>query len=292
MKHQRQRFIRLQISRRPSRHLPPWGLTGPSLVTATFTNNTGASIQTIRPDCFNTTFEVKDASNSLLPSRGWVGAPYGIPDDVITIAAGGSYPVTCDISGRYDPEVLVPARNLHGWKHLYQLYPGSGYPSGLGAVSPPSCYPLFKGSITSAEIPVTVQEGFLITPSHGLNGTISPSTPIVVSEGGSASFTITPDPGYQIADVLVDGISQGAVSTFNFTGVDRSHTINATFTINIYTITATAGAHGAISPSGAVIVNYGGNKRFDITPDTGYHIVMSRWTVTRRVPSTTILSPM
>ena len=96
---------------------------------------------------------------------------------------------------------------------------------------------------------------------------------IVVSQGGSASFTITPDPGYQIADVLVDGISQGPVSTFNFTGVDRSHTINATFTIKIYTITATAGAHGAISPSGAVIVNYGENKRFDITPDTGYHIV-------------------
>jgi hypothetical protein len=63
------------------------------------------------------------------------------------------------------------------------------------------------------------------------------------------------------------------VSSYNFTGVNMSHTINATFTIKIYTITATAGAHGAISPSGAVIVNYGGNKRFDITPDTGYHIV-------------------
>lgn len=251
------------------------GNNGPIPVTATFYNNSGADIQTIRPDCFNTTFELKDADGNILPSRDWIGGAYGIPDDLVTIAAGGSYPVNCDISGKYDPDVLVPVLGK-------QLTVASTYTNYIqdpdilpdGSCKPGAeCYPLFKGSITSAAIPViTIQEGFTITPSHGLNGTISPSIPIVVSKG-NASFTITPDPGYQIADVLVDGISQGPVPSYEFENVNASHTINATFTINIYTITATAGAHGAISPSGAVIVNSGANKRFDIEPDTGYHIV-------------------
>ena len=41
---------------------------------------------------------------------------------------------------------------------------------------------------------------------------------------------ITPDSGYQIADVAVDGVSQGVTSTYTFSNVTAAHTINATFT--------------------------------------------------------------
>ncbi|PKG31857.1 PKD domain-containing protein, partial [Methanoregula sp.] len=51
------------------------------------------------------------------------------------------------------------------------------------------------------------------------------------------------------------------------------HTIAATFTINQYTINATAGPNGAISPSGITTVNYGGSQAYNITPDTGYHVL-------------------
>ena len=75
-----------------------------------------------------------------------------------------------------------------------------------------------------------------------------------------------------MADVLVDGISVGAVTSYTFTNVTANHTIAASFAIDTHTITATAGANGTISPSGSVTVNHGGSQTFTITPNTGYHV--------------------
>ncbi|MGB1319077.1 MAG: hypothetical protein ACPG5W_12745, partial [Flavobacteriales bacterium] len=47
--------------------------------------------------------------------------------------------------------------------------------------------------------------------------------------GADQSYTITPDVGYGVLDVLVDGVSQGAITSYDFTGVDAAHTISATF---------------------------------------------------------------
>ena len=51
-----------------------------------------------------------------------------------------------------------------------------------------------------------------------------------------------------------------------------SHTISVTFAPLTYTLTASAGSNGAISLSGAVTVNYGGNQTFTFTPATGYQV--------------------
>jgi hypothetical protein len=71
---------------------------------------------------------------------------------------------------------------------------------------------------------------YQITPSAGVGGTISPSTVQDVVYGNSMTFTITPNSGYQIADVLVDSSSVGPVSTYTFTNVTANHTIAASFT--------------------------------------------------------------
>jgi hypothetical protein len=68
-----------------------------------------------------------------------------------------------------------------------------------------------------------------ITSSAGANGAISPTGRVSVNYGGSQSFTITASAGYQIADIVVDGVSQGAVSYYTFTNVQPAHTISATF---------------------------------------------------------------
>src|SRR5207237_636820 len=73
-------------------------------------------------------------------------------------------------------------------------------------------------------------------------------------------------------DVLVDGSSVGAVGTYTFSNVTANHTIAASFTVAVETITATAGTGGDISPSGAVSVNCGSNQTFTITPDGCHHI--------------------
>jgi uncharacterized repeat protein (TIGR02543 family) len=213
-------------------------------------------------------------------------------------------------------------------------------------------------SITSRSVTINIagqtftvtQEGvktYSISATAGTGGSISPSGSITVNYGTSKSFTITPNSGYYIADVKVDGVSQGAVSSYTFTNLTANHTIGASFTSNptytlsvtktgtgtgtvtnsptgttfpagtvvtltatpnasstfagwsggasgtsptttvtmnqnrtvtatfsikTYTITATAGTGGSISPSGSITVNYGTNKSFTITPNSGYYI--------------------
>jgi hypothetical protein len=116
------------------------------------------------------------------------------------------------------------------------------------------------------------QEEYTITATAGAGGTISPEGEVTVNHGDDQAFTITADAGYYIDDVLVDGASAGAVDSYTFTSVEANHTIEAAFAIDTYTITATAGAGGSISPSGDVTVNNGDIQTFTITPDAGYHI--------------------
>ena len=76
---------------------------------------------------------------------------------------------------------------------------------------------------------VKVDEVRVITATAGDNGRITPTGDVAVPKGKSETFTITPDSGYHIKDVLVDGKSVGAVSTYTFENVVDNHTIHATF---------------------------------------------------------------
>ncbi|HUK62180.1 MAG TPA: hypothetical protein VLV15_02565, partial [Dongiaceae bacterium] len=113
---------------------------------------------------------------------------------------------------------------------------------------------------------------YAVAASAGPNGSVSPSGVESVACGASRTFTITPDPCYQIADVVVDGVSRGAVGSYSFAGVSANHTLTATFTLTSYTIAASAGPNGAIAPSGAVPVGCGASPTFAITPDPCYQI--------------------
>ena len=115
---------------------------------------------------------------------------------------------------------------------------------------------------------------YTITASAGTGGAISPTGAVVVARGGSANFVITPNYGYTINQVTVDGVNQGAITTYSFSGVTANHTISATFNASVqHTITASAGANGTIAPSGAVSVPDGGNQTFTMTPDSGYDVL-------------------
>ena len=116
---------------------------------------------------------------------------------------------------------------------------------------------------------------YTITASAGAGGTISPSGSVVVSSGASQTFTITANSGYVISGVSVDGVAQGAIGSYTFTNVTSNHTISATFVAGTpvyYTITASAGANGSISPSGAVSVLAGASQTFTITANSGYAV--------------------
>ena len=70
---------------------------------------------------------------------------------------------------------------------------------------------------------------YTIKASAGANGTISPAGWCSVVENGSQTFTLTPDKGYTVAKVLVDGKSVGAVKSYTFKNVTKDHTIEVIF---------------------------------------------------------------
>ena len=82
-----------------------------------------------------------------------------------------------------------------------------------------------------------VLEKFAITATAGEGGTITTEdlTDGKVTEGESATFTITPNSGYEIADVKVDGNSVGKKTSYTFSDVDKAHKIEATFAFANYT---------------------------------------------------------
>ena len=120
-------------------------------------------------------------------------------------------------------------------------------------------------TVTATFTPIT----YTVTPSAGTGGSISPSTPVGVNYGNTTTFTVTPSTGYTTASV--GGTCGGSLSgtTYTTNAITANCTVSATFTINTYTVTATAGRHGSITPSSRT-VNYGNTTTFTVTPNSGY----------------------
>ena len=92
-------------------------------------------------------------------------------------------------------------------------------------------------SLASAELNVTTNAAlsgggytyYTIKATAGVNGAISPSGSVSVREGRNQTFTITPNTGYAISNVKIDGKSVGAVKSYTFENVKGNHTIEAIF---------------------------------------------------------------
>ena len=70
---------------------------------------------------------------------------------------------------------------------------------------------------------------YTIKATAGAGGSISPSGNVSVREGGDQTFTITPDKGYAVSNVKIDGKRIGAVKSYTFENVRRTHTIEVIF---------------------------------------------------------------
>ena len=70
---------------------------------------------------------------------------------------------------------------------------------------------------------------YTIKATAGAGGSISPSGNVSIREGRDQTFTITPDKGYAVANVKIDGKSIGAVKSYTFENVSRTHTIEVIF---------------------------------------------------------------
>jgi mannose/cellobiose epimerase-like protein (N-acyl-D-glucosamine 2-epimerase family) len=167
---------------------------------------------------------------------------------------------------------------FEGGSKTFAIAPAAGYRiqdvlvdgSSMGAVNSYTFSNVTSDHTIAAEfvaVPV-----YTVTASSSNGGTVSPSGDITVEEGASQTVTFTPSAGYSLTAILVDGNSVAVAPSYTFTNVTGDHTISAQFTINSYTITATASSGGSVSPQGAVVVQHGGSQTFSIVPATGYQI--------------------
>jgi uncharacterized protein YjdB len=121
--------------------------------------------------------------------------------------------------------------------------------------------------------PASGLPSYSITSSSGSNGTINPSGTVTVSQSTNYTYNIIANSGYQIANVLVDGLSVGPVTSYTFNNISANHTISATFSdLSTFTITSSAGTGGIIAPSGETTVNPGVSQTYIINPGNGYEI--------------------
>jgi len=113
-----------------------------------------------------------------------------------------------------------------------------------------------------------------ITATAGQGGTITPSGLVEVPDGTDQTFTIAPGLGFEIADVVVDGASQGPLPSYAFIAVAGDHTIAASFAATLLQLTYAAGPGGSIQGPASQTVPYGGaGATVTAVPGTGYHFV-------------------
>ena len=128
-------------------------------------------------------------------------------------------------------------------------------------------------TITDIDIEVDVKNTFdVITSVPGGNGTITPSK-IDVIEGSKVKITFTPNTGYMIDKVLVNGIEKTATGNEIEITVDEEKTVEVSYKKIPFTITVEEVTGATVNPDGTVTVSYGDNKDFTITANTGYKLV-------------------
>ena len=128
-------------------------------------------------------------------------------------------------------------------------------------------------TVSGIDIEVNVKNTFdVITSVPGGNGTITPSK-IDVIEGSKVKITFTPNTGYMIDKVLVNGIEKTTTGNEIEITVDEEKTVEVSYRKIPFTITVEEVTGATVNPDGIVTVSYGDNKDFTITANTGYKLV-------------------
>ena len=129
-------------------------------------------------------------------------------------------------------------------------------------------------NITSNHNLVVTSEPFkyTITTSAGSNGSITPSA--TVNYGSSKTINMSPSTGYEVNEVIVDGINKGKITTYTFNNITDNHTISVTFKKldeQKFTVNCTTVQNGniSVSPSSATV---GTKITIYVNPSEGYRL--------------------
>ena len=225
---------------------------------------------------------------------GWSGACTGSGACTVTMAAAKnvaaaftikSYTITATAGGggSISPSGTVSVN--YGGSQSFTITPNADYTIGSVVVDGVSAGAVTSYSFTNVTGNHSITVNFTAVQQNSLNVTkagtgsgVITSSPAGISCGADCSevytagtvvtLTATPDGNSSFAGWSGACTGSGACTVT----MAAAKNVAAAFTIKSYTITATAGGGGSISPSGTVSVNYGGSQSFTITPNADYTI--------------------
>jgi hypothetical protein len=182
---------------------------------------------------------------------------------------------TADPGGDIDPSGNVQV--AEGADKSFTINPDSCYEIDDVFVNGESIGPVPSYTFMNVTVNQTIHAIFLegiytITATAHQGGSISPSGVHQVDCGDDFAFTVSADAGYVIDNVFLDATPLGPVSGYTIHDVSKDYDINAYFTPVTYTISASAGPNGNISPAGDIPVIHGDDLTFLMLPDSGYTV--------------------
>ena len=184
----------------------------------------------------NGSFSSLSISGSGTKSGNITFTPPTLPDGATIIST--SLTANLNISMRLGSAKVTINGNTYSSSSSLSINLGTSLINSLSVSAKGSSF-LAKGTVSITNIVYTVNYAVkhVITASASEGGTISESGEIKVDDGVTKTFTFTPNEGYKISDVLVDGVSVGAVSSYTFSNITENHTLNVTFKIISATLT-------------------------------------------------------
>ena len=208
---------------------------GATSYTLTFDTNGGSAIAPITQDYGTAITAPADPTKTGYTFAGWTPAiPATMPAENMTIKAKwtvNQYTLTFDTNGG---STIAPITQDYGTAITTPADPTkTGYTFAGWTPAIPTTMP-------AENLTVTAQwryngggssgySYYTIKATAGAGGSISPSGSVSVREGRDQTFTITPDKSYAVSNVKIDGKSIGAVKSYTFENVRRTHTIEVIF---------------------------------------------------------------
>lgn len=115
----------------------------------------------------------------------------------------------------------------------------------------------------------------VVTATTTKGGTITPTGALPYTEGSIPTYTVVPDEGYAIEQVLVDGkeVALTESNTYTFAPIEKDHQIEASFRL-LPVITSTATTGGTVTPLGPTSYAFGDKAMYTVEPAEGYRIKM------------------
>ncbi len=203
----------------------------------------------------------------------------GSDDPTYTITAfagsGGSISPSGSISVDYGSDQTYEITPLDGYVISELLVNGSAVPAATTYT-----FSNVTADATIQAIFSTVPYSLFVSKNGTGGGTVS-SAPAGIDCGDQCVSQYAADTAVTLTASADAGSSFSGWSGGGCSGSDTCQvtmdapvavTVTAAFTLNTYTITATAGTGGSITPAGDTTVNHGAGQVYQITPDSGYYL--------------------